>query len=246
MLIQKIEQQEASPDRARALAAVPILEQVGTEECRQLLEKIAAGAAGVRLTVEAKAAVERLNDAAKKGRTSQAPPEGRDGEALWDDLASDDAARAYQAIGYLTMLPQQSLPLLHDHLKPVGMLEGKHLDQLLSDLENDDFAQRQRAADELARLGALAAPALKKALTTQTALDTRKRIEQILERLTPGQTPAADTLRELRAIEALGRLGSKDSRALLEALAKGAPEAPLTLDARAALERLSHRSAVSP
>jgi hypothetical protein len=126
------------------------------------------------------------------------------------------------------------------------MLDGKHLDQLLSDLENDDFAQRQRAAEELARLGAVAAPALKKSLTTQPALDTRKRIEQILERLTPGQTPAAETLRELRAIEVLERLGGKDSRALLEVLARGAPEAPLTLDARAALERLSHRSAASP
>jgi RNA polymerase sigma factor (sigma-70 family) len=43
------------------LRAVEVLERIGTPEAKQLLQKLAAGAPGARLTCEAKAALERLN-----------------------------------------------------------------------------------------------------------------------------------------------------------------------------------------
>jgi hypothetical protein len=237
MMIHKLEMQEASVDRTRALAAVQILEQLGTDDARQLLGQLAAGAPGVKLTVEAKAALERLRDAAKADRSRPARPKGEDVEALWNDLAGDDAAKAYRAIGRLAAAPGQALPLLRARLKPVAAPDGKRLDRLLSDLENDDFARRQRAEEELARLGPLAGPALKERLAAHPALDTRRRIEHLLERLTPGQAPAAETLRALRAIEVLERMPAAEGKPILEALAAGAPEALLTQDARAALGR---------
>jgi hypothetical protein len=44
----------------------------------------------------------------------------------------------------------------------------------------------------------------------------------------------------------LDRLDTAEKKALLEALAGGVAEAPLTQDARAALERLARRSAAIP
>jgi hypothetical protein len=49
-----------SPERLRAIRAVEAIEYIGTPEARKLLQQIAQGAAGARLTVEAQEAVERL------------------------------------------------------------------------------------------------------------------------------------------------------------------------------------------
>jgi hypothetical protein len=63
-------------------------------------------------------------------------------------------------------------------------------------------------------------------------------VEGLLERLNAGQIAPAE-LRVLRALEALERLDTEESAAVLRALAKGAPEARQTRDAKAALERRS-------
>src|SRR5207237_2900191 len=69
-LIEKHDQRRRNPstDRLRALRAIELLELAGTPEARQLLEKLARGAQGARLTQEAKAALERL------GKRSASPP----------------------------------------------------------------------------------------------------------------------------------------------------------------------------
>jgi DNA polymerase-1 len=47
-------------ENLRSLRAVQVLEHIGTDEARQVLKKLAEGAAGARLTQEAKASLERL------------------------------------------------------------------------------------------------------------------------------------------------------------------------------------------
>jgi RNA polymerase sigma factor (sigma-70 family) len=61
-LIEKQDQRRRNPstDRLRALRAIELLELAGTPDARQLLEKLAHGADGARLTQEARAALERL------------------------------------------------------------------------------------------------------------------------------------------------------------------------------------------
>ena len=51
--------------------------------------------------------------------------------------------------------------------------------------------------------------------------------------------PDSATLRQIRAVEVLEHVGSPDSRALLESLAQGDPDARLTIDAKDSLARLS-------
>jgi hypothetical protein len=97
---------------------------------------------------------------------------------------------------------------------------------------------RQKATDELKDVGRQVEAALKKALATQLVLETRSRIESLLD-LASDINLSADNLRLLRAVEALERMATPSARQVLQKLAGGAPAALVTEVAKAALERLS-------
>ncbi|HKB02746.1 MAG TPA: WD40 repeat domain-containing protein, partial [Gemmataceae bacterium] len=59
-LLDKLAAPELPPERLRAVRAVEVLELIGNTEARRLLETLADGAAGARLTREADAALRRL------------------------------------------------------------------------------------------------------------------------------------------------------------------------------------------
>jgi WD40 repeat protein len=175
-----------------------------------------------------------------------ARPTRRELVALWGDLTGD-AAPAYQAIRKLAAAPQQAVPFLHERLKPVPPLtaaDRERLARLLADLDSDRFEVRQRAATELETLGEMAAPVLRKALTSPSA-EVRRKVAALLAKVdSPSPTP--EQLRVLRAVEALEHAGTPEARRLLEALSRGAEGARLTREARLALERLGRPRAVSP
>ena len=59
-LLEKATVQKPQGDQLRELRSVEVLELAATPEAKQVLETLAKGAAGARLTREAKAAAERL------------------------------------------------------------------------------------------------------------------------------------------------------------------------------------------
>jgi hypothetical protein len=153
---------------------------------------------------------------------------------LWDNLAGP-GPKAYSALTTLADHPAQAVALLRQHLRPAQPPEG--VAKLIADLDSGDFDQREQATRELAKLGGLAEPALREALAGKPSAEAKRRIEEVLQRLTePVRDPA--TLRHIRAVEVLERLASDDARALLRELAQGAPGATLTREARLSLQRL--------
>ena len=104
---------------------------------------------------------------------------------------------------------------------------------------------REQARAELEKLGELAAPALRKELAAQPALEVRRRMELLLEKL-EGTVPGPDQLRGLRVIAVLEHIGDGDARQVLERLARGTPEARLTQEAKTSLSRLAKRTAGTP
>ncbi len=161
----------------------------------------------------------------------------------WDDLAGSDAPRAFQARGALASAPKEALPLLTKHLHPAKSADPQCLRRLLADLDSERFSVRQKAQDELVKLGDLAEPALRRALEDKPTLEVRKRVQALLERL-HGPVTKPEMLQSLRAVAALEDIGTPEARRLLNELAQGAPEARQTLEAKASLERLRRRLAV--
>lgn len=162
-------------------------------------------------------------------------------EALWNDLAGADAKKAGAAIHELVAAPRQALALLRERFKPVAAPDPLRVAQLIADLDSDQFAVRMKATEELERLGELADDVIQKALAGQPSLETRKRLEQLRDRLVTNTPLPAETLRALRALEVLEEVGSPEARQVVEALTRGAPSARLTRAAQATLTRLVKR-----
>ncbi len=163
-------------------------------------------------------------------------------ETHWKTLASDDAAAAFRSIQTLAADPARSIPFLRPRLHPVAPVEVKRVQQWIADLDSDQFAVREKANLELKKAGAVALQAMRKALAENPALETRRRLEPLIEMQEREEwSPSPENLRTRRAIEVLERTGTAEARDVLTTLANGAPAAWQTLDAKAALQRLAPR-----
>jgi WD40 repeat protein len=171
---------------------------------------------------------------------AQEPPaelSAKDLEQAWEALAGQDAKAAYRASRRLLSAPPASVAFLRTQLRPVAPLEPGKAERLVADLDDAQFAKRERAATDLEKLGRLAEPALRKALVGKQNEEMRRRVFALLARLAPEEM-STDELRQGRALEVLEYAGTPEARQLLLALARGAPGPLLTIGASAALERL--------
>jgi WD40 repeat protein/beta-lactamase regulating signal transducer with metallopeptidase domain len=161
-------------------------------------------------------------------------------DALWSNLAGDDAAKAFQSILALAAAPKQAVPFLRERLQAAAAVDRKTLERLVNDLDSEKYAVRQKATEELHKLGDLAIPPLKKLIASQPTLETRRRAEILLDKLIGGVlTP--EQIRMVRAVEVLEKVGTPEARQIIETLAQGAPGALPTRQAQAVLERMERR-----
>jgi WD40 repeat protein len=151
---------------------------------------------------------------------------------LWADLAEKDEGRAYRAVCLLAAAGDKGVALLERRLRPAPALDGKRVARLFAALDGNEFHERERAAEELAKLGEQVEPAIERLLATRPSLEVQRRLTAIRRARHP------EVARQVRATVVLERIGTRDARRLLSALARGAPEAGLSREARAALERL--------
>jgi hypothetical protein len=140
----------------------------------------------------------------------------------WDDLASADAFKAYQAVLALANVPDLSVPLLRERLHPVSSTGPQGVTKQIQDLDSGRFADRENASRALEALGELAVPELEATLRNPVSAEVRRRIESILEKARAAVIPP-DVLRAVRAVEVLDRIGTKEARAILASLAQAPP-----------------------
>jgi RNA polymerase sigma factor (sigma-70 family) len=157
-------------------------------------------------------------------------------EALWADLATTDASKAWQAVWQLAEAPKDALPFLRGRIKPFPTAAADETRRLLADLDDAEFAKRDAATKRLEALGLSAEPALRAALRAKPSLEPGRRIERILAALVKLPQPLTpEDLRKLRALVVLEYIGSPEARQLLQTVAIGPESARLTRQARAAL-----------
>jgi RNA polymerase sigma factor (sigma-70 family) len=155
----------------------------------------------------------------------------------WNTLGGEDASAAFQAIRRLAAAPEQTLPFLREHLKPVPAPDAKRLRQLVDMLDNVDFSTRQKAVEELEKQNDAAAGVLRQIIVKEKpSLEVRRRLQQIVESI----ENKPESRRMVRAVEVLEWIATPEAARLIGELANGAADARLTHEAAIASKRLRH------
>jgi RNA polymerase sigma factor (sigma-70 family) len=158
----------------------------------------------------------------------------------WEALTDADGKAGFQAQGRFLAEPGKAVEWFTARLIPVSPPDPSRMKALIADLDNDDFATRERAMADLKEQWPAGAAALREVVAKSLSAEARRRAEDILREMGKAVTPPGE-LRSLRAAEVLEWIATTEARALLRKLSKGTPEARLTRDAAAACERLERR-----
>jgi hypothetical protein len=161
-------------------------------------------------------------------------PTAAQGEAWWAALGGP-AQGAYKSVGEMLNLPEHTVAFLKQRVQPVRSADPDTVAELIARLDSAKYAERARAQAALETTGEGAAHLIAQALEGKVSLELRRRLEELLCKC---DATSPQGLRHHRAVLALEWIGSPDARALLRTLAGGAPRARLSVESRAALERL--------
>jgi hypothetical protein len=163
---------------------------------------------------------------------------------LWTRLGVRNAADAYAVIQRMAS-GDETVSYLGGQLRPAAIVAADRIRQLVLDLDHPTFDVREQAARELERLGSAATRELQTAQAQPGSLEVYCRLQRLIERATSAVIWSPEELQAVRAIGVLERIGSDEARAVLAALARGAPPARQTRAAAAALERIAKRRAAA-
>jgi WD40 repeat protein len=171
-----------------------------------------------------------------------------DMSARFKDLAGDDAEQAYASIWALVKAPKETVSFLAEQRSLFEATEVKIIQGWIADLDSNKFVERERASQELGLVLDEAEEHLKKARLGNLSAEARRRIDQLLQAKTTGFS--GKKLQMFRAIEILERISTldadaptrRDAVALLKKMAAGPPEARMTREAVASLDRVDRQS----
>jgi hypothetical protein len=138
---------------------------------------------------------------------------------LWIDLGASGPSQ--HAIRRLAAAPQSAVPFLKQRLQPDLPRDGR-IARLLADLDSEEFAVREKASRELARMGKSVESALRAALGEKPSVEKRRRVQALLKALPRPQRPyrglAPEERRLLCVAILLDRIGTADALDLLRYL----------------------------
>lgn len=164
-------------------------------------------------------------------------------EEHWKNLSSEDAAIRKPSEWTLGGCGVSSVPFVTSQLKvPDTDAVDRAIRKAIADLDAPRYAVRERALKDLENFGRTALADLEAALKEGISPEWRMRLEKLIAKckseetlLTPQQQMTLRSMRVLELSEAA------EAKSLLESLAKGGLEAGLSLEAKAAVERMEKR-----
>ena len=140
-------------------------------------------------------------------------------ESMWKILYGDRGADAFAAMRALTAAPTKAVPFIRSKLPPP--LDLRRMKQYIVQLDADDFEAREKASQELERLGRDAEQALRDALAGKPSAEVRRRIDELLNNLKGDDAPRVRCWS--RAVFVLEQINTAEARAVLKLLAGGRP-----------------------
>jgi hypothetical protein len=153
----------------------------------------------------------------------------------WAMLGAEDAATAYRLQGLMAADWPRTLERLRERVVPVLRITQGELEQMFTDLASDTAPLIVRARKKALTLRDTIAPKLKEFVESKIDRTLTHEAKRLLDQLEPEQRRAD------AAIRVLERIGNGEAWRLLVDLASGAPEAKLTKEAQAALDRIKKR-----
>jgi RNA polymerase sigma factor (sigma-70 family) len=160
-------------------------------------------------------------------------------EQLWMELAKPEWKLAGPAMASLEAKGDSATTFLKSRLHPATppTSDAKSIDELVSLLDSNRFADRERAEAELRRIGLTDPKQLRSRQDLAKSPEAKARLGKLINDIVTLPVPS-ERLREIRALELLEHTATPAARDLLADLAKGAPGARLTVEAKASMERL--------
>ena len=159
--------------------------------------------------------------------------------ALWTDLDNPDGTVALRSAAAIDADPAAAVAFFREQLKPVPADHAERLKRAVADLQDQDYEVRDRALAELRSYGSEAILPMRELQRTASDPKLQTRVRAFLTWAeAEGVGPPREVSREVLAVQALEKIGTPEARQVLENVAQGAPSAPLTEAARAALRRM--------
>lgn len=159
-------------------------------------------------------------------------------DALWEALADGTSSSAFEAFLRLEAAPGPAVEFLTRRLAaaPAASPAAR---EAVTKLLADEGAPATEAIETLRVLGPDALPAIVEAFKEGPSKAARARLERIMrDAASPLAIPPGETLRRVRCVQALERIGGPEARKALDALARGPEWAVDARDARLAIARL--------
>jgi hypothetical protein len=154
----------------------------------------------------------------------------------WKELASAEASKAFAAICDLVASPAEGVKLLGTQLTAEAHIDNAILEKLAAERDDNQFKVRQNAMAELSAIGKRAGPAIERALAKSPSTEALKRLRDLREKIIEAPIQGEE-LRQYRAVEAMGWMGTPEARQSLASLASGPDGAFLTEIAKSALRK---------
>jgi WD40 repeat protein len=162
-------------------------------------------------------------------------------EALWETLGGADAWAAHQAAWKLTAGGKSAVDFLDARLHPAEVPGKLRVDGLRSRFTEADFDARELAARRLVDLGVELLPedwhALRRPAPNRSSQPGRFPPPKVDLLPPPVLRPLPERMRASRAILALRRSVVPEAATVLAKLADGAPQSPITREAKIALKQ---------
>lgn len=159
-------------------------------------------------------------------------------EKLWEELSTDNDLRLQRVLGAFRTAPQPTVALFRKNLRHVSPEQRAKVEKWIADLDDPEFTKRDQAMKDLRQVAHQFGPLLKARLEKADPGEIRNRLTFLLKQVEIEPLPAS-LVTELRAVTVLEQLATPEARELLTKVAEGAPQARLTVEAQAALERVT-------
>jgi hypothetical protein len=143
--------------------------------------------------------------------------------AYWGDLSNPDPAKAAAALRALLASAADHVAFIRKEAEARATDEQtRRVEQLIANLDSDEFAVREAATAELKRIGAAAVAALEAVVKTSESAEVKYRAADLLRGIVGrvGSTPTA-AIRAARAARILEQAHTAEADQLLEEMARG-------------------------